>query len=196
MTIPADYREFFVASAGATGALVGLLFVAVSVFPELARDASTRVEYHARSSAALVVFTNALLLSLVALVPDVDLGWWCVGAGLEVLAFAVAMARSVVAAARRQHGHWNLLTLVTVLLLVAGFEFSAGVHLIADHGDIGSIRTIQYVIIGDIALGIARAWQLVNMHDTGLFSSLRIIAHGDRSVTAEPEPTPDTTPPA
>jgi hypothetical protein len=51
---PRGVREFFVASAGATGALIGLLFVAVSVFPEHARQATPPVEFQTRSSAALL----------------------------------------------------------------------------------------------------------------------------------------------
>jgi hypothetical protein len=73
--IPQEYHEFFVATAGATGALIGLLFVAVSVSPEQARQAQTRVTFHNRASAALLVFTNALVLSLAALVPGTTLGW-------------------------------------------------------------------------------------------------------------------------
>ena len=91
VTLPEDYREFFVAAAGASGALIGLLFVAVSVFPERARKAATRVEYHTRASTALVVFTNALVLSLTALVPNVDLGWWTMVMGVIVFAFAAAL---------------------------------------------------------------------------------------------------------
>ena len=36
--IPEEYRDFFIAAAGTTGALIGLLFVAVSVFPEEGRQ--------------------------------------------------------------------------------------------------------------------------------------------------------------
>jgi hypothetical protein len=74
--LPDEYREFFIASAGAAAALIGLLFVAVSVSPDQARQATTRVQFQSRASAALLVFTNALVISLSALVPGVSLGWW------------------------------------------------------------------------------------------------------------------------
>jgi hypothetical protein len=86
--IPQEYHEFFVATAGATGALIGLLFVAVSVSPEQARQAQTRVTFHNRASAALLVFTNALVLSLAALVPGTTLGWWAIVMSASVLIFA------------------------------------------------------------------------------------------------------------
>lgn len=179
MILPAEFHEFFVAAAGATGALVGLLFVAVSVFPERARQASTRVEYHARASAALLVFSNALVLSLAALVPGVDLGWWSVATGVIVLAFAAATARSIITAVRRGLGHWGALGVVGALVVIAGFEFYAGVRLIRNVTDGSAIQTITYVLIADLVVGIARAWQLVNMRNTGLVSSLRLLAGGD-----------------
>ncbi|HWH67042.1 MAG TPA: hypothetical protein VNS99_13145, partial [Gaiellales bacterium] len=121
--IPEEFREFFVASAGATGALVGLLFVAVSVLPELAQQAGTRVEFRSRSSAALLVFTNALVVSLAALVPGVSLGWWVIASGVVVLAFAAATARSAVGSSRRRpirHGGW--LWLLVGLGAIGGVE--------------------------------------------------------------------------
>jgi hypothetical protein len=86
--MPEEYREFFVAAAGTTGALVGLLFVAVSVFPDEGRQDTTRGQFHARSSAALLVFTNALVISMAALVPNVSLGWWAIATGISALVFA------------------------------------------------------------------------------------------------------------
>jgi hypothetical protein len=177
--LPADFRDFFLAAAGATGALIGLLFVAVSVFPERASQAATRVEYRARASAALLVFSNALVLSLAALVPGIDLGWWAVATGVIVLAFAAATARSIITAARRGVGRWGSLGLVIALLAIAGFEFYAGVRLIPNVTDESAIQTIAYVLIVDLVVGIARAWQLVNMRNTGLVSSLRLLAGGD-----------------
>jgi hypothetical protein len=193
VTIPEDYREFFVAAAGASGALIGLLFVAVSVFPERARRAATRVEYHTRASTALVVFTNALVLSLTALVPNVDLGWWTLVMGIIVFAFAAATARLIVTAALRRREHWSSLVLVAGLLVIAVTEFVTGIRLIIDDTDLYAIHVLDYLVIVDVLVGIARAWQLVNMRDTGLLASLRVLAHGD-DLAGEADDERDTLP--
>ncbi|MCV7422500.1 hypothetical protein H7K45_18290 [Mycobacterium yunnanensis] len=180
--IPEDYREFFVAAAGASGALIGLLFVAVSVFPEQARQATTRVGFNSRASAALLVFTNALVISLAALVPGVSLGWWAVVAGVTVLTFAAGTARSVAGPARRRGHRAESLWLIAGLTIIGGWEVYAGVRLIAGL-DLGAVQALNYVVIGDLAYGIARAWQLIGLRDTGVVSSLRLIAGRDPDAT-------------
>lgn len=173
--MPEEYREFFVAATGAAGALIGLLFVAVSVFPEHARRATTRVRFHSRASAALLVFTNALVISLAALVPGVSLGWWAVIAGGTVILFALGTARSVAAAARRREARGDAIWLVLGLLVIGGFEVYAGTRLITG-SDLNAVQTLNYVVIGDLAYGISRAWQLVGLRNTGLWSSMQLIA--------------------
>jgi hypothetical protein len=169
-----EYREFFVATAGATGALIGLLFVAVSVFPGRAKQAQTQVAFHNRASAALLVFTNALVLALAALVPGTSLGWWAVWLSATLLVFVAATVRSMVGGA----GSWSVrrgsLGVVFALSLLAGFELYGGIRLVA--GDQTAMSTLCYVLIGDLLVGISRAWQLVGLRDTGLLTSLRILA--------------------
>jgi hypothetical protein len=176
--MPEEYRDFFVAATGAAGALIGLLFVAVSVFPEHARRATTRVQFHSRASAALLVFTNALVISLAALVPGVSLGWWAVIAGGTVILFALGTARSVAAAARRREARGDAIWLVLGLLVIGGFEVHAGARLVTGL-DLDAVQTLNYVVIGDLAYGISRAWQLVGLRNTGLWSSLLLIAGRD-----------------
>ena len=179
--MPEEYREFFVAATGAAGALIGLLFVAVSVFPEHARRATTRVQFHSRASAALLVFTNALVISLAALVPGVSLGWWAVIAGGAVIVFALGTARSVAEAARRREARGDAIWLVLGLLVIGGFEVYAGTRLVTGL-DLDAVQTLNYVVIGDLAYGISRAWQLVGLRNTGLWSSLLLIAGRDRGL--------------
>ncbi len=187
--IPQEYHEFFVATAGATGALIGLLFVAVSVHPGQARQAQTRVTFHNRASAALLVFTNALVLSLAALVPGTTLGWWAIVMSASVLIFAAATIRSIVANARHPWRWQGSLGVVIALLIIAGFELYAGIRLVVDT-DFAAVSTLSYVIIGDLVVGISRAWQLVGLRDTGLLTSLRILAGiapaGDSNDTVQP----------
>jgi hypothetical protein len=183
--VPQEFRDFFTAAASTSGALIGLLFVAITVSQENARRVETRMEFHTRAAAALLAFLNALILSLAALVPGVSFGWWCVAAAVGIVAFSLATARSGLDEARRQRANWGPFTVVANLLIIAGFELAAGVLLLGNASSRGAISTICYVVIADLAAGISRSWQLVRMRDTGLVTSLRILARGDRMLTQD-----------
>jgi hypothetical protein len=183
--IPQEYRDFFTAAASTSGALIGLLFVAISVSQENARRIETRMDFHTRASAALLVFSNALILSLAALVPDVSLGWWCLFASLVIVAFALATVRSGIEELGRRRGDWRPFGVAAGLLAIAGFEIYAAVLLIPDGSNRNATDTVNYVVIADLIGGISRSWQLVRIRDTGLFSSLRILARGDEALAAD-----------
>src|SRR5437868_6585610 len=102
------------AIAGSTGALIGLLFVAVTIAPERALQADTRLEFRSRASAALLMFSNALFLSLAALVPGVTIGWWAIVLAVIVVAFAAATARLIAGADRHWRSHWRSSGLIIV----------------------------------------------------------------------------------
>jgi hypothetical protein len=57
--VPAEFNNFFVASASAGAALVGLLFVAVSIAPEHIVMANAPIERRAMSSSSFTALLNA-----------------------------------------------------------------------------------------------------------------------------------------
>src|SRR5260221_5565628 len=74
LVVPPEFANFFIASASAGAALVGLLFVAVSIAPEQLLTRRAPMERQAVAGTAFTALTNALFISLVALIPHFHLG--------------------------------------------------------------------------------------------------------------------------
>src|SRR6202020_3543119 len=85
----ADAHDFFAASAGIAGALIGLLFVAISVAPERVLGPEASEVHGVRAVATLTAFTNALTGSLFALIPTFNVGGPATAVAIVGLLFIV-----------------------------------------------------------------------------------------------------------
>ena len=72
-----SFETFFLATAGAGAAFVGLLFIAISIGPQRTFDprAVAGVQHQRLAEATLLTLFNGFVLSCVALVPGIDVGW-------------------------------------------------------------------------------------------------------------------------
>ena len=114
---------------------------------------------------------------------------WCSRPRLPVRSWATPASQ---AGGRRRP--LRLVTGLPGLLVIGGFEVYAGIRLVTAVPvlDLGAIETLMYVVIGDLAYGIARAWQLLGVRDSS-FPSLRLLAGHDPShVSDEPDGRPSS----
>lgn len=153
---PVEWHDFFVGSIGASAALLGLLFVTISInlehileFPHLP----------GRAAGTLGILLSALVVSAFALAPGQSnrvLGW-------EIVAVGVAVAVQAVWVTLRKHAtdepiSWTLEPLVSLLLpglaLVGG-----GLSLNAGGG--GGLYWVLAAIVLAFVLASINAWVLL-----------------------------------
>ena len=164
----ASYSEFFSGSVTVAGALVGLLFVALSLSPERLRDARS-VEHQAIAATAFTALVDALFVSLIALQPGggLDDGAVIFGAlGLSSTAgLALRLWRS------RHLGHlsnrWPFF--LGIIMAVYTAQLVSGIVPATAAGAADRAATFVYVLFG---VGIARAWQLLGLKGGGLLDEL------------------------
>jgi hypothetical protein len=174
--LPATYRDLFGVVAGASAALTGLLFVALSVTLRRGPDAGPSVIQQVRAAAALLAFTNALAVSLFGLVPGTNVGYPAVVLGVTGIAFTAAGMRSVLASQATPRQQLRQLGLVVLLLLIFGTELAGGAALLAHPASGTSAQVIGYALVASLLVGVARAWELVGERDTGLVASIVTLA--------------------
>ncbi len=174
--VPDSFIDFFVAAVGVTGALIGLLFVAVSLAPRRMRDEHTAHLARSQASAALLVFTNTLTIGLLGLFPDTNIGWAaCVIGGLGIV-YSFSVARLALARAKVDKATGRALRQIAIgALIISGFETTAGLRLVIHPQNLGAVYMLCAAMIAAVLFGISRAWELVGLHDNGLFHSLAVI---------------------
>jgi hypothetical protein len=185
--VPDNIHDFFLGSAGVAGALIGLLFVAISV--AAGRLSGDRAPVHRiRAAAALTAFTNTLAVSLFALVPGHKIGPTAVSAGAGGIAFVAASLLSLV---RLRQVHWStardalFLVGLTVTFVV---QILLGVDLLGRPGDAGAVNTIAILVVVCFLIGISRAWELIGGPSFGIAHEVVAIARSHGNSTQESEP--------
>ena len=179
VSTPEEFHDFFVASAGVAGALVGLLFVAVSVTLERLQEKGDTQVHRIRAVAALTAFTNALTVSLFALVPGVHLGWAAFSVAIVGSLFVIAALLSLARVVGRGPGDLANGLFLIGLEVVFVFQLLAGLKLIhhPDHTD--SYETLCLLVVFCFLVGIARSWELIGGPSIGFTRELRKLARHD-----------------
>jgi hypothetical protein len=167
--VPESVRDFFLASGGAAAALIGLLFVAVSVsWQQFARAKAEGQLHRVRASAALTAFTNALAVSLFALIPGHKIGPVAAAVAVVGLMFVAASLLSLI---RLRPLRWGILRDALFLIgLVVTFviQLIEGIDVIARPGDSGAVNTIAILVVVCFLIGVARAWELIGGPSIGV----------------------------
>jgi hypothetical protein len=197
VVVTGDARDLFVAVASAAAALVGLLFVAMSVSPRPAGGRPRGVIHQVRSAAALLSFTNALGISLFSLVPGNNAGYPAAAFGVVGTLFTLASVRSILADAAARSRLLGQIALIGGLLAVFIIEIVDGLELRANPARHSALDTIGNLMIVSLLLGVARAWEFVGDRDTGIWASIAVLATGrEHPLTApDAEPSEPTEPP-
>lgn len=152
----ADWTDLFVASAGASAALTGLLFVAVSVNIQ---DILKYEGLPARALQTLLLLLSAVVISLVGLIP----GQSTTALGAELLGVALAFGGWILTLAARALEptreyvrplfHFGLVVPGTVPLIVGA------VSLLAQSG--GGLYWIVGGVVGALLCASVNAWVLL-----------------------------------
>jgi hypothetical protein len=177
--IPAEYHDFFLAEAGASAALIGLLFVAVSVASDRVVGTGAEIVEQARASSALTAFIIPLALSLVALLPGAHLGIPAVIVSFAGLLFVAATIRRYFSVAKgRRENPRGLIGLIGFTFVIAVI-FAYGIVGIVNPDSPDATSTIATATIASILLGVDRAWALIGGHGRGRGTAIRDLLKGE-----------------
>jgi hypothetical protein len=164
----ASFHDFFAAAAAVVGALIGLLFVAISVAQGRIAEKGGAQSHRIRASGALTVFTNALTISLFGLIPGIHLGWPAVITAVLGEVFVAASLLSLYRVRRSQPGEYRESLFLIGFAIVFGYQLVTGIALTGDGENVGDVRTLAILVVVCSLGGIARAWELIGGPEIGL----------------------------
>jgi hypothetical protein len=192
--VPDSIRDFFAASGGVAGTLIGLLFVAISVSSaRLTQEGAAAQIHRIRASAALTAFSNALVVSLFALIPGHKIGWAALSGGVVGLMFVAASLLSLI---RLRHVSWGTVRDALFLIGLAVtfvLQLIQGSDVLASPGDSGAVNTIAILVVFCFTIGVARSWELIGAPSIGLMHEFTALVRNQERGADEPGDEPKET---
>jgi hypothetical protein len=172
--VPASFHDFFSGCASVAGALIGLLFVALSVSQERLTGDDASTEHQVRAAAAFSALVNTLVIALVALLPLANLG----DAAVLLAAAGLATTCGLIVVLWREHqqrvGRGDV-RMLAILLILYGLQLANAVQLNGGSRDVSGISRQGGLAILFFVFGIARSWQLVGARNVSLASTVTAV---------------------
>ncbi|MGA7836292.1 MAG: hypothetical protein WCA31_13885 [Acidimicrobiales bacterium] len=151
--VPSSYLEFMITSAGAAGAMIGLLFVAISLRSDMVFGVNAPARVKTLAASSFTGLVNAFSLSLLAIIPTAN-----IGVGMIVL--AVICLYSTLKLHIRATGAAQYRLLILTALTYAA-QLAGGVTLTVRPHTSWIVNGLCYVIFASFVLALTRAWQLI-----------------------------------
>ena len=170
--VPPEFQPFFTASVAASAALIGLLFVSVSIDPDRIFGAGADPRRQAQAISAFSALANVFFISMTSLIPGVLIG-------LVVTAVAGASTLQLVGLVVRT-GNWRRVGVITairgaILVVISASIYGTELYLgllLWTRPSTGALVGLLQVLLGAYAIGLGRAWQLLGAPRVGLVNSL------------------------
>ena len=170
--IPVAYANFLVASTQASAALLGLLFVSVSIAPERVFGGRADSGRQAQARSAFTALANVFFISFTSLIPSQPVGLVVLTIALVALSQTLSLLLLLPGLWRDRTGIWTT-TLFLASGAIYGYEIAIGLRLLARPTDEGALTTLLLLLLGGYAVGLARAWELLGApHSGGLVASV------------------------
>ena len=187
--VPAAYQNFVVASTQASAALIGLLFVAITLAPERVFGEKADAGRQARALSAFTALANIFFISFTMLIPDVRVGLVVTLVGLVSTLQTVGLLFLV------PHWHsqgvlWRSMFLFLGSLAIYGGELAIGVQVWNKTANPGELSGILELLLGAYAIGLGRAWELLGAPRMGFGLVSRVLERLDRGPKQPPGKTP------
>ena len=182
--VPAEFHDFLVASTQASAALIGLLFVSVSIAPERVFGSKAEALRQARALSAFTSLANVFFISFVSLIPGVNVGIAVTVIGLIGVLQTLGLL-ALVAQWRSEGVLIRSLILFMAGIAIYGGELWLGILLWTEPGARGPLSGIAQLLLGAFALGLLRAWELLGAPRIAPFQRLlgRLLSRLDRMMS-------------
>ncbi len=188
--VPEKMVNYFIASTGASAALVGLIFVAISLAPKETVMAGAAPERRAVAGSSFLALVNIFFISLAALNTSDNLGWTVLVLSTIGLVHSLWLGIPLFIRKRSQGRLIANIILVLLSLVVYGDELYHAVNLLRDSGDAGDVYALASILQYAYAIGLVRAWELLGVEQIGIgrwLNPLRIISPPQKD-TEKPSP--------
>ncbi len=180
--VPETFTNFFLGSAGAAAALIGLLFVAISIAPEHTVFEGA-VERQAVASTTFSALVNAFFISVAALIPGTNVGYTTLVIGLLAVSNTLNVGWNLL----RDRANWQELIrriiLVVIGIALYGLEIYYALQLLIHPDQISSVFDLSTLLLGIYGLALIRAWELLGARRFSLTYWLNPLTRADHQLS-------------
>ncbi len=151
--VPSVYTAYLTAIATAAAALIGLLFVAVSVRDDTIFGPNAMPGGEALAITAFTGLVNSFVVSILGLIPKINIGE-------PAAIMAVISIVAIVRLQRRLHVGRNL-TVQAITLLAYAAQLGLGVLLLVDSHGSDQLINLSIILFVTLIVSLQRAWSLL-----------------------------------